>query len=196
MREDQYVAIGNRVPKDFFETKGKGVSDNTIHAGSYHLAMIDAGIDMCNIMTYSSILPAIANKINRPTNLVHGSVMESILAVAHGVKREYISAGLIYAWLHSWKTGEKYGGLVCEINGSYLKDNLLKKLKYALLELYENGYSKDFSLTEPHILHNDLSIKEHNYGSVLVGLCFTSYNVPLISVSRCAGCLNVLPGQI
>ena len=49
------LIIGNRIPKDYFITKGTGQSDLTVHAGSYHLALKEAGVEMCNIMTYSSI---------------------------------------------------------------------------------------------------------------------------------------------
>mgnify|MGYP001582426642 FL=1 len=79
----QNLLIGNRVPKDYFVTSGKGESDITIHAGSYHLALKEAGIESYNIMTYSSILPGIATEVPKPQGLVHGSVMESIMAVAH-----------------------------------------------------------------------------------------------------------------
>lgn len=51
------ILVGNRIPRDYFVTKGTGQSDITIHAGSYHLALKKANIEMCNIMTYSSILP-------------------------------------------------------------------------------------------------------------------------------------------
>ena len=77
------ILIGCRVPKDFFITKGAGESDITIHAGSYHLALKDANIEMCNIMTYSSILPRIATEIDQPGKLLHGSVMETIMAVSN-----------------------------------------------------------------------------------------------------------------
>jgi hypothetical protein len=33
-----------RIPKDYFETSGKGESDIAVHAGSYHLALKEAGI--------------------------------------------------------------------------------------------------------------------------------------------------------
>ena len=46
------MKIGNRVPETYFETTGSGESDVTIHAGSYHLALREAGIEMANIMTY------------------------------------------------------------------------------------------------------------------------------------------------
>src|SRR5699024_7217157 len=60
------MKIGNRVPETYFETTGSGESDVTIHAGSYHLALREAGIEMANIMTYSSILPATARRIAYP----------------------------------------------------------------------------------------------------------------------------------
>ena len=75
------ILIGCRVPKDYFVTKGHGESDITVHAGSYHLALKACDIEMCNIMTYSSILPKIANEIPRPKTLLHGQVMETIMAV-------------------------------------------------------------------------------------------------------------------
>ena len=50
-KSDQ-VLVGCRIPKDYFVTKGHGESDITVHAGSYHLALKEAGIEMCNIMTY------------------------------------------------------------------------------------------------------------------------------------------------
>ena len=57
--------IGNRIPKDFFWTTGSGESDITIHAGSFHLALKEAGISNFNIMSYSSIMPGIAKEIQK-----------------------------------------------------------------------------------------------------------------------------------
>jgi len=80
------ILIGNRIPKNFFITRGKGESNITIHAGSYHLALKDAGIEMANIMTYSSILPKIAIKISKPKSIEDSCVIESIMTVATGKK--------------------------------------------------------------------------------------------------------------
>lgn len=171
--------VGNRIPKDFFVVSGSGESDNTIHAGSYHLALKDAGIEMCNIMTYSSILPKIATKIERPKKLLHGSVMESILSVCHVNKGESGVAGLIYGWLHDKKTKRKYGGLVCEISGSFTSTDLEKRLNNSLEELYYNGYSEDYNLSERTVLQTSVNAKK-NYGTCLVGLCFVNYVFPLL----------------
>ena len=123
------ILIGNRIPKDFFVTKGHGESDITVHAGSYHLALKDAEIEMANIITYSSILPKIATKISKPKSIEHGCVIESIMAVATGKRGERVTSGIIYGWLHHKKTKEKYGGLVCEHNGNYTKREVEEKLR-------------------------------------------------------------------
>ena len=59
---EQSLLIGNRIPQTFFTTSGVGESDITVHAGSYHLALKEAGIERCNIITYSSILPGIIDE--------------------------------------------------------------------------------------------------------------------------------------
>ena len=139
------LVIGNRIPKDYFITKGKGESDITFHAGSYHLALQKAGIERMNIMTYSSILPSIAKEIPRPDNLTHGAVMETIMAVANGNKGDRISAGIIYGLLYDKKSNKKYGGLVCEHNGNYSLSEIEEKLYESLDELYINGFKSDFN---------------------------------------------------
>ena len=174
------LVIGNRIPKDYFITKGKGESDITFHAGSYHLALQKAGIERMNIMTYSSILPAIAEEIQRPTNMTHGAVMECIMAVANGNKGERLTAGIIYGILYNKRTGMKYGGLVCEHNGNYSLDEIDEKLNDSLNELYINGFDDKFDLREKRII-SETFVPEKQYGTTLVALCFTNYIYPVIS---------------
>jgi arginine decarboxylase len=176
--ENKQLIIGCRIPKDYFVTKGKGESDITVHAGSYHLALKDAGIEMCNIMTYSSILPAIAREIMKPAKLLHGQVMETIMAVAHGKKGEKATAGIIYGMLHNKKTGEKYGGLVCEHNGNFDEREVEKRLMASLNELYTNGYSEEYTLGDIKIITESFKIKK-KHGTALTALCFTNYLVPV-----------------
>lgn len=177
--EQNHKLIGCRIPKDYFIAKGKGESDITIHAGSYHLALKDAGIEMCNIMTYSSILPRIATLIEKPDVLTHGQVMETIMAVCHSEKNQLATAGIIYGWLHDKKTGEKYGGLVCEHYGHVTKEEIEKRLRASLNELYANGYSKDFDLKEIMVIIESFTTKK-KHGTALVALCFTNYMVPIV----------------
>jgi len=179
-KEVKGLLVGNRIPRDYFVTKGSGESDITVHAGSYHLALKKAGIEMCNIMTYSSILPGIARKVEKPAYLEHGAVMESIMSVCNATKGEEACAGIIYGWLYNRKTHEKFGGLVCEHNGTYGMEQLLKNLDDSLEELYRNGFS------EKYYLKNIERITEHfvprkKYGTALVGICFLNYVYPIFS---------------
>ena len=171
--------VGNRIPKDYFVTKGTGESDIAVHAGSYHLALKDAGIEMANIMTYSSILPGIAREISKPTGNTHGEVMETIMAVSSGNKGERISAGIIYGWLIAKSTGQKYGGLVCEHNGNLTEEELERLLHSSINELYINGFDDIFSLEDIHLI-KETFVPLKTYGTVLVALCFTNYFYPII----------------
>lgn len=172
------IRIGNRVPRHYFETTGTGQSDITVHAGSYHLALRDAEIEMANIMTYSSILPGTATLLGQRPRILHGSVMETISAVAHSTSGLRATAGIIYAWLTDPRTDQRYGGLVCEYGGDLDIDEAQEKLWAMLNELYFNGYAH-FLLGEPHYLMSSITPTKR-YGTALAALCFTDYDIPVI----------------
>ncbi len=178
--EREGFCVGNRIPWQFFETAGTGESDITVHAGSYHLALQKANIERFNIMTYSSILPGIAEKTELPADSTHGAVMESIMSVCHSKIGERATAGIIYGWLYDRSTGEKYGGLVCEHAGNYSKQELRHRLGASLEELYVNGYSDRYEMKDIEVLSESF-IPKKKYGTALVALCFTSYYYPIIS---------------
>lgn len=173
------VVIGNRIPKDYFVTKGKGESDITIHAGSYHLALKKAGIEMCNMVSYSSILPGIAREVKKPKILVHGSVMENITAVANAEKGERATAGIIFAWLHDRKTEKRFGGLVCEYNGHEKVEKVEASLKASLNELYINGFKEKYELKNQRLITESF-VPKKKYGTALVAICFLNYFCPII----------------
>jgi arginine decarboxylase len=173
------IILGNRVPKDYFVTSGCGESDITIHAGSYHLALKQAGIERANIITYSSILPGIAKEVERPADYVHGEVMETIMAVANGEKGQKLSAGIIIGWLHDKISGKRYGGLVCEHNGNFAADMLTEKLNASLDELYFNGFSENYDIQDIFTIKKTFTAKK-KYGTALVALCFKNYYYPII----------------
>ena len=173
------IIIGNRIPKDYFVTMGKGESNITIHAGSYHLALKDAGIEVCNIMTYSSILPGIATEIPKPVDFVHGEVMESIMAVSHASPGERATAGITHGWLYDRETNKKYGGLVCEHNGNYTVEEIKEKLKLSIEELYENGFSEKYELRDIKTITESFSPTK-KFGTALVALCFKNYIYPIV----------------
>lgn len=173
-----FSLIGNRIPKSFFVTGGCGESDIAIHAGSYHLALREAGIEMCNIITYSSILPAIAHEVERP-KLDHGCVMETIMAAGSGKRGERVAAGLMFGWLYDKRTGEKYGGLVCERSGDCDDRKIRVDLNASLKELYMNGFSEEYDLKDSRCVTQTV-VPAKKYGTALVCLCFTTYVYPVI----------------
>jgi arginine decarboxylase len=171
--------IGNRVPKDYFVTSGSGESDIQVHAGSYHLALKEAGIEAFNIICYSSIMPAIATEIKKPAGLVHGCVMETISAVSSTTKGKRATAAIIYGWLYDRKTKKKYGGLVCEYNGNFTEEKAEKSLRASLQELYTNGFEEQFTLQNITI-HKKSCVPKKKFGTALVAVCFVNYEVPIL----------------
>ena len=173
------ILIGMRIPRDFFVSSGIGESDITVHAGSYHLALKEAGIEMCNIMTYSSILPHCARRIDPPASLPHGAVMETILAVSTAAQGSRATAGISWAWLSDRMNGSVHGGLVCEYNGNLDEASARSQLHDSLFELYENGYSDDFELGEPEFVSRSF-IPAKAFGTALVSLNFVNYLIPVL----------------
>lgn len=170
--------IGNRVPHQFFVTSGAGESDITVHAGSFHLALRQAGIEMANIMTYSSILPGTAEEVQKPESIVHGCVMETIMAEATCSAGELATAGLIYGWLYTAE-GERFGGLVCEYNGPLVGGLAEIELRKMLNELYMNGY-EHYQLKDVRCeVRTVRPTKKH--GTALVAICFVNYDIPVIA---------------
>jgi len=181
--QQKSLLVGNRIPKNFFLTSGAGESDITVHAGSYHLALKEAGIERCNIVTYSSILPSIATEVEKPAQeeMIHGSVMETIMACTDVLKGEMATAGLIIGWLYDKKTDEKYGGLVCEYHGNDDEGTASQELSASLNELHANGFSERFNLRDIKIVTKSF-VPAKKFGTSLVALCFTDYAYPVLGV--------------
>jgi arginine decarboxylase len=170
------LEIACRIPKNYFVTRGRGQSDITVHAGSYHLALRDAGIEMCNIMTYSSIMPKIATEVKKPA-LVHGSVMETIMAVQDAGRGKRATAGLIFGWLYDKKTNERSGGFVAEQHGNFSEKKARQLLHDSLGELYTNGYSDKYDLRDiKYVIESFVPSKK--FGTAIAAICFTSYVLP------------------
>jgi arginine decarboxylase len=186
-KKPRTILVGNRIPKQFFITQGTGESNLAIHAGSYHLALRQAGIERCNIMEYSSILPKIAEEVKKDPktidSLVHGAVMDTIMANATAEKGQRATAGIIFGWLNDKKTGERYGGLVCEYKGHDEVKTIKELLSENLAELYSNGYSEEFRLEQGRLITKSF-IPKKKYGTALVALCFLNYELPVLKDSE------------
>lgn len=186
------ILIGRPIPRDFFETTGKGESDHQIHAGSYHFALQEAGIEKANIMSYSSILPAIANKVPKAEGtkqIVHGEEMKVIQAASSVDKLKgeaRATAAIMYAWLYSKVSKEKVGGLVAEYSGNGTLEEAKENLKHCLNELYTNkdhegnSFAKDNELKDVNFICETIE-PQKRYGTALAALAFVNHFVPIIA---------------
>ncbi len=168
------VVVGNRIPYEFFTVCGVGESDISTHAGSFHLALADAGIECYNIVNYSSILPRIAEEVVKPRKYVHGSVLETIMARVDGEKGQRLTAGIEYGWLVNCNSGKRYGGLVVEYMNHGTEQEAKMTLDAMLNELYGAADQKRFSLERRRTIITSF-IPEKKYGTALVALGFVSY---------------------
>ncbi|NPV13138.1 MAG: arginine decarboxylase [Ignavibacteria bacterium] len=169
----------NTIPGNFFITKGSGCDEYEIHAGAMHMAMWDAGIADYNLMTYTSVLPPTSElvKLDDIELPPPGSELKTISAIATGRYSEFISAGLVFAWLYTNDSmEEKYMGLVCEVAGHYRLEDLEQKLRDVVQNLYEKTYkTKGYVLGEPEIFMEGLKITD-TYGCAMVCLCFVDFD--------------------
>jgi arginine decarboxylase len=166
----------NKIPKKFFITKGSGSSRYETHAGSYHMALYDAGISDYNIITYSSVLPPIAEKITTDDidMPIFGSELKCIMSCMHGRLDDKISAGIAYAWLYSDKDmTNKIGGLVVEVSGHYSSEDLEKRLYKVLEDLHLKTYSQ-YTLGTIETIMESYTVVD-NFGTCLVSMCFVEF---------------------
>ena len=81
------------IPKKLFLTKGKGVHAHRLQ--SFELALRDAGIETCNLVHVSSIIPPNCNIISQEEgiqNIKPGQITFCVLAV-HRTKRKHQQIG-------------------------------------------------------------------------------------------------------
>ena len=188
------IKLNKTHPAEFFITSGVGESNNTIHAGSYHLALKDAGIERGNIQTYSSMLSKYSYKVERDDvpDIDIGQELQCIISSYNGNDGEFINAGLAYAYLYKDETSEEHsGGLVVEIAGNFDDETLEEKLRVAIEELYagninsesydidtecEKGSFKEQKYLLGHInIHMKGMTISKRYGTVVVAIVFINH---------------------
>lgn len=185
------ILIGRPIPRDFFETTGKGESDNDIHAGSYHLALQEAGIERANIMSYSSIMPAIARRISKEDGMkqiIHGEELKVIQAsssidTTKGEQRA--TAAIVYGFLYPKSGGETIGGLVCEYSKHGTIEEARAQLTACLKELFESRdamgrrFADDCELRDVRFIAESIEPKKR-FGTALAVIAFVNHFVPVL----------------
>ena len=171
------MLIGNRIPYEYFITSGIGESDITIHAGSFDQALRDAGIHNINIITYSSIMPKKARKVEKK-ELKFGSVAETIMAVANGEMGQRVTAGLIIGWVYD-DQGNKIGGLIAEYHGNDEEEKARDILIKSMEEMFKSRFPSEYKLKDVEIYTRSF-VPKKKYGTALVAIVFVSYEYPEI----------------
>ena len=180
------MKINNRIPQDFFITSGTGHSDVTIHGGSYHHALDSAGIANQNLMFYTSLIPVGAKEVRHPgkESLSHGSVLETIMAVAHAKQGEIATVGLIYGYLRNRDTGEEIGGLVCQYSGALSEEAAKSELEFMFSELYQTSYAHKYDFFDRNMVVQSI-VAEKKYASILIAISFTAFTVEEKRITDC-----------
>jgi arginine decarboxylase len=198
-----HLTIGNRIPYEYFITKGKGESNAgseglPYETGSYDAALNNAGIENCNVIEYTSVIPTIAKEITREDGLKKiqwGEVLECIKAQANGKRGTKISAAVMTTSITDPK-GNYLGGLACEYSGSGTRKEAEESLALSISGMIERrGYGniqgittlyKDNITDTGYKIHPGdifeyeyLDVKE-KHGSVLVAICFVSFFLPYL----------------
>jgi len=197
------MILGNRVPYEYFLTKGTGESNVgskglPYETGSYDQALTNAGIQNANVIEYTSVIPTRAKEITREEGLKRiqwGEVLECIKAQTNGERGSFISAAVMTTSVYDPK-GVYLGGFACEYSGSgdraacekSLNDsiagiierrgfgNVLGKCKMYHDNVTDKGYTFH---PGKDFIYDSLHVKDH-HGSVLTAICFVSYRFPVL----------------
>lgn len=173
MEESFISKTYNRIPHEYFITKGCGESDFEIHAGSYHIALYNANMCNYNIQTYSSILPKRSTEIDiNNIDIPFGSELYTIMSCIHGDRGEYLNCGIVIGDLIDIN-GEKIGSLVCEVTNKIKNFDIISQLSDAIFDLHKNTY-QNYEIGNIRYLTNELEVTK-KYGTCLVSLCFCSF---------------------
>jgi arginine decarboxylase len=198
-----YQLLGNRIPYEYFITKGKGESNAgseglPYETGSYDAALNNAGIENCNVIEYTSVIPTQAKEISKEEGIKRlqwGEVLECIKAQANGRRGQKISAAVITTSITDPK-GKYLGGFACEYSGNGTKEEaeeslgdsitgMIKRRGYGSIQgkitLYkDNVTDKGYKIHPGNKFQYDyLNVKEE-HGSVFVAICFVSYRYPIL----------------
>ena len=178
----RYFEIGCRISKEYFWVIGWGDSDVGIETGSYDAALHMAGIENYNVMLYTSVLPPETVELPHLPEIHHGSVLEAIIAIQHTDKPgTRITAGLLLAKVHRHSDGSYLGSFACEYAGSGSVEEAEANLRQAMQQLFARRYqARHYQLEFGKSVVRTFT-PEKSFGTILVGIGFASYLVPLLN---------------
>jgi pyruvoyl-dependent arginine decarboxylase len=117
------------IPTDVWAVVGKGESD-TSKMCAFDAALYDAEIGICNLVVYSSKMPADVKWRDFREELVPGQELKVILARTHGTKGQKIASGIGIAETDDYP-------IVTEVDGKSTPEEAEKQIKDELTEMAE-----------------------------------------------------------
>jgi len=199
------VRTASRIPEKYIVVSGAGQSDfghgeDPWETTAYDLALLEGGVENCNIVKYTSVIPPEAKEITmeeakQQRLFQHGMVLECIMAQVNGGEDEHICAGVgtFEVWDRQPVDFGRYentliGGFAVEYEGNASPEKAQRLLNESMIGLFERRYGRSYSFDKdnqpvgPHIknkkFHTKDLVVDEDYGTVLVGLCFVSFQVP------------------
>ena len=162
---------GMFLPKKFFITSGKSQDDGS-ELNAFDLALADAGIAQCNLVTVSSILPSDAGEIKQ-VGITPGAITYVVLAKMHGRCGDSIGAGVGYGW--GQRDGRRYHGMIAEYRSHNSKEHVEEKLREQLKRM-AGSRALDLVEDEVKIITESMKVEE-DHGCVLAALVFVPWDV-------------------
>jgi len=148
------------VPTRFFVTSGKGIN-KTSELNAFDLALLQAGIGDCNLVSVSSVLPIGIRQVDRGP-IARGAITHAVLARYSGGDGEVISAGIAYGF-----RTDGQGGYVAEAHLHGTQKSLKEFLRWRMQEI---AHFRGVELRRIQYRTEELSIPMDHYG-VCVAAC-------------------------
>jgi len=150
------------IPKTFFVTSGKAVSPVS-ELNAFDLALKKAGIDQCNIVSVSSIIPKECSEGNY-TKIPAGQITFTVIARMDGDEGSIISSGI--AWARGLRGGY---GLVAEHHGYTDKKRTKETLQWKIEEMAK---LRRLKLGQIFYRIETLRVPMDNYGCSVVAFVY------------------------
>jgi len=150
------------IPKEFFVTSGKAISPVS-ELNAFDLALKKAGVEQCNIVLVSSILPPKCREVE-PKNVPSGAITYAVMARMDGGEKTSIGAGI--AW--TWETARKYG-LVAEAHGHLDQGSLEETLTWKIKEMAK---IRGIQIRKVNCRKEVLNVPANSYGCVIALLVY------------------------
>jgi arginine decarboxylase len=150
------------IPKEFFVTSGRATSPIS-KLNAFDLALKNAGIAQCNLVSVSSVLPPGCKEI-KLKQMPIGSITHAVVARMNAEGEATIGAGIAWAW----EKDKKYG-IVAEAHEYMDQEALEKTLEWKIREMAK---IREIEIDKINHRTETLNVPTSNYGCVIAVLIY------------------------